>query len=48
LPTRELAVQVEEVAREYCKIMKLELNCCYGGAAKQGQASELKRGFCLI
>uniref|UniRef100_A0A914MRL9 RNA helicase n=1 Tax=Meloidogyne incognita TaxID=6306 RepID=A0A914MRL9_MELIC len=45
LPTRELAVQVEEVAREYCRIMHLEINCCYGGAAKQGQASDLKRGI---
>ncbi|KAF7637334.1 hypothetical protein Mgra_00003303 [Meloidogyne graminicola] len=45
LPTRELAVQVEEVAREYCRIMGLQINCCYGGAAKHGQISELKRGI---
>lgn len=44
LPTRELAVQVEEVAREYCKIMKLDVTCCYGGAPKGGQASDLRRG----
>lgn len=45
LPTRELAIQVEEVARGYCQIMNLELTCCYGGASKQPQASQLRRGF---
>ncbi|KAF7633844.1 hypothetical protein Mgra_00006702 [Meloidogyne graminicola] len=44
VPTRELAVQVEEVAREYCQMMGLKINCCYGGAARHGQASELRRG----
>ncbi|KAF7638955.1 hypothetical protein Mgra_00001479 [Meloidogyne graminicola] len=44
LPTRELAVQVEEVAREYCQMMGLKINCCYGGAAKHGQAGDLRRG----
>jgi ATP-dependent RNA helicase DDX5/DBP2 len=45
LPTRELAIQVEEVAREFCKIMSLELTCCYGGAPKGGQANDLRRGL---
>lgn len=45
LPTRELAIQVEEVAREYCKIMKLELTCCYGGAPKGNQMGDLRRGL---
>ncbi|KAL3082856.1 hypothetical protein niasHS_010658 [Heterodera schachtii] len=44
LPTRELAVQVEQVAREYCKLMKLDVTCCYGGAPKAGQANDLRRG----
>jgi superfamily II DNA/RNA helicase len=47
LPTRELAIQVEEVAREYCRIMNLTLTCCYGGAPKGGQASALRKGFLL-
>jgi ATP-dependent RNA helicase DDX5/DBP2 len=47
LPTRELAQQVEEVARDYCKQMKLGIVCCYGGAPKQAQAGELKRGVDL-
>ncbi|KAI3422404.1 putative ATP-dependent RNA helicase ddx5 [Globodera pallida] len=45
LPTRELAIQVEEVAREYCRLMKLEATCCYGGAPKAGQANDLRKGI---
>lgn len=44
LPTRELALQVEEVAKEYCRLMNLQVTCCYGGASKQGQASKLRQG----
>jgi superfamily II DNA/RNA helicase len=44
LPTRELALQVAEVAREFCKITGLLLTCCYGGASKWGQANDLRRG----
>jgi superfamily II DNA/RNA helicase len=45
LPTRELAIQVEEVAREYCNSMRLELTCCYGGAPKTNQANDLRKGL---
>uniref|UniRef100_A0A914DX65 RNA helicase n=1 Tax=Acrobeloides nanus TaxID=290746 RepID=A0A914DX65_9BILA len=48
LPTRELAQQVEEVAKDYCKAMKLSLVCCFGGASKGPQAGELKRGVDVI
>jgi ATP-dependent RNA helicase DDX5/DBP2 len=48
LPTRELAIQVEEVAREYCRIMNLALTCCYGGAPKGGQSNDLRRGMSLL
>jgi hypothetical protein len=45
LPTRELALQVQEVAKKFCKIMGLETTCCYGGASKEVQAKALQRGF---
>lgn len=44
LPTRELAQQVEEVAKNYCKLMNLNLICCFGGASKHPQANKLKYG----
>lgn len=44
LPTRELAQQVEEVAKDYCKSMGLGLTCCFGGASKGPQANALRRG----
>jgi superfamily II DNA/RNA helicase len=48
LPTRELALQVAEVALEFCKLMGLHLTCCYGGASKLGQANDLHRGSFTI
>jgi len=47
LPTRELAQQVEEVAKDYCKAMNLGLTCCFGGASRGPQARDLKRGVDL-
>uniref|UniRef100_A0A915DTT1 RNA helicase n=1 Tax=Ditylenchus dipsaci TaxID=166011 RepID=A0A915DTT1_9BILA len=47
LPTRELAQQVEEVAKDYCKAMNLGLTCAFGGAPKGPQANDLKRGVDL-
>uniref|UniRef100_A0A1I8BBL2 RNA helicase n=1 Tax=Meloidogyne hapla TaxID=6305 RepID=A0A1I8BBL2_MELHA len=44
LPTRELAQQVEQVAQEYCKVMRISLACCYGGSAKGPQMGTMKRG----
>ncbi|CAD5218885.1 unnamed protein product [Bursaphelenchus okinawaensis] len=44
LPTRELAQQVEEVAKEYCNAMRLSYTCLFGGAPKHAQASDLRRG----
>lgn len=44
LPTRELAQQVEEVSRDYCKAMKLNIACLYGGASKTTQVPALRRG----
>jgi superfamily II DNA/RNA helicase len=45
LPTRELAQQVEEVAKEYCTVMGLTFTCLYGGASKGPQAGDLQRGI---
>jgi len=44
LPTRELALQVEEVAKEYCDVADLKATCCYGGASKGPQARDLMYG----
>ncbi|KAL3090970.1 hypothetical protein niasHS_007345 [Heterodera schachtii] len=44
LPTRELAKQVEEVSREYCRMMGLKVTCCYGGAGKMPQENALRAG----
>lgn len=44
LPTRELAQQVEQVAKEYCFLMRVSLACCFGGASKIPQANDLRRG----
>lgn len=48
LPTRELAQQVQEVARDYCKAMRLSLTCLFGGAPKSGQARDLERGVDIV
>ncbi|KAI6198437.1 DEAD/DEAH box helicase [Aphelenchoides besseyi] len=44
LPTRELAQQVQEVAREYAGVMGLSSTCLFGGASKLVQASNLRYG----
>ncbi|KHN76035.1 putative ATP-dependent RNA helicase DDX17, partial [Toxocara canis] len=48
LPTRELAQQVQEVAKDYCKAMGQSLTCLFGGAPKSGQARDLERGVDII
>lgn len=48
LPTRELAQQVQEVSREYCKAMGLSVTCLFGGAARGSQARDLERGAFII
>lgn len=45
LPTRELAQQVQEVARVYSTAMGLSFTCLYGGASKGPQAGDLRRGI---
>ncbi|KAL3982987.1 DEAD/DEAH box helicase family protein [Acanthocheilonema viteae] len=48
LPTRELAQQVEEVAKDYCKATDLSITCLFGGAPKAAQARDLERGVDII
>jgi len=44
LPTRELALQVMEVAQEYCNVTGLTACCCYGGSPKGPQQRALMHG----
>ncbi|KAK6111379.1 DEAD/DEAH box helicase family protein [Brugia pahangi] len=48
LPTRELAQQVEEVAKDYCRATDLLITCLFGGAPKATQARDLERGVDII
>ena len=45
LPTRELAQQVAEVAKEYATVMGLAYACLYGGESKRNQSNDLRRGI---
>ncbi|KAJ3268149.1 hypothetical protein HK104_005460, partial [Borealophlyctis nickersoniae] len=42
-PTRELAVQIQEVAQKYGKPVGVRTTCLYGGASKGPQIGELNR-----
>ncbi|VDN20329.1 unnamed protein product [Gongylonema pulchrum] len=48
LPTRELAQQVEDVAKEYCRVTNLSITCLFGGAPKATQARDLERGVDIV
>ena len=47
-PTRELAVQVEEVLAPLAKAFGHHTACIYGGVGIQGQAQKLRRGCAII
>ena len=49
-PTRELAMQVEVVIKEYGAVMGMRSLCVYGGVPKYTQTSELRKGNvdCLV
>jgi ATP-dependent RNA helicase DDX5/DBP2 len=47
-PTRELAVQIQEVARVYGNILGVRNAVCYGGAPKGGQARMLQGAQLVI
>lgn len=47
-PTRELAVQIQEVARVYGSLLGIRNTCVYGGAPKGGQARSLNGAHLVI
>ncbi|SPQ92992.1 unnamed protein product (mitochondrion) [Plasmodiophora brassicae] len=47
-PTRELAIQIHNEVRKFCKPVNLRSVCCYGGAAVSEQIAALKRGAEII
>jgi len=47
-PTRELAAQVEESAREYGKYLQLQSTVIFGGVGMNPQVSRLKKGVDIL
>ncbi len=47
-PTRELACQIEEVARTFGSIMRVRNACLYGGASKGPQIRQLRYGAEIV
>jgi len=47
-PTRELAQQVEKVARDYCNAAGYSLTCIFGGAPKRPQKQDLQKGVDMV
>lgn len=43
-PTRELAIQIQQVAEQYERATGIKNICIYGGASKGGQAGQIRRG----
>lgn len=48
VPTRELAIQVEEMARDLAKYTDLRITSIYGGKGKTEQIENIKRGIDLL
>lgn len=48
VPTRELALQVYNDTKIFCKSLGLNAVCIYGGGGVAGQLSELKRGCEIV
>ena len=47
-PTRELAMQVFESVKTYCKYLPLRATCIYGGVDMNPQIQELRRGIEIV
>lgn len=47
-PTRELARQIEVVAKEFQKLLNIRCLCIYGGVSRRPQADELKAGVDIL
>lgn len=48
VPTRELAVQIEEEALQLNRHIGFSIGCLYGGAPRQSQGTKLKKGLDII
>ena len=47
-PTRELAIQIYNECKKFCKILKLRPVCVYGGTGISDQIADLKRGCEIV
>ena len=47
-PTRELALQIYNECRKFCKLLKLWCVCVYGGTGISEQIADLKRGAEIV
>lgn len=47
-PARELAVQIYNEAKKFCKVLGLKVTAVYGGAAVSEQISSIKRGSEIV
>lgn len=47
-PTRELARQIETVAKDFQKLLNIRCACIYGGANRARQAAELQAGVDIV
>lgn len=47
-PTRELARQIEEVAKDFERLLHIRCACIYGGANRSKQAAELQAGVDIV
>ncbi|KCV69190.1 hypothetical protein H696_04600 [Fonticula alba] len=48
IPTRELAVQIYQVCRRFCKVLGIRPVCAYGGVSVSEQIADLKRGASIL
>ncbi|EFO12479.2 hypothetical protein LOAG_16054, partial [Loa loa] len=48
VPTRELALQVYQEAKRYCKVYNINVVCAYGGGSKWEQQNALTEGAELV
>ncbi|VDK46951.1 unnamed protein product [Anisakis simplex] len=48
VPTRELAIQVYQEAKRFCKVYNIAVICAYGGGSKWEQQNALKEGGELV
>merc|ERR1711971_406620 len=47
-PTRELAIQIQEAAKDFCQRSKVRSTCIFGGAPKGPQIRDLENGCEIV